>query len=295
MPTGAWGAQSWSNGIGGLFCMPHPQSLCTPVSHRLYILLPNGHGVRFGPGRMQPPTWLHGFASALGAREVAQVHKWAGDSILECCTGRCEACSRPRPWRACADDPPSDHGCGTHSFGGGTSNTNHTYRQFGTDLVLTPVQLVEGLDSYIVGQDDAKRVSSHQMAVLLLPAGCNRCCKVTLCIKCTRVILVFIRCEESFLCSSSAICSKITEVHNLGCSQLISHDAHTILTPSILVMNCTVEVQHPGLQTPSFFVTSCTVGVQHPGSTSKQVALPIVKRTCCRNLLGQLPSGMILK
>ncbi|KAK9863450.1 hypothetical protein WJX84_008935 [Apatococcus fuscideae] len=50
------------------------------------------------------------------------------------------------------------------SFGGGTSNTQHNFRQFGSDLVLTPAQLVEGLDGYIVGQDEGKRtmaVSVH--------------------------------------------------------------------------------------------------------------------------------------
>ena len=44
------------------------------------------------------------------------------------------------------------------SFGGGTSNTQN-FRQFGSDLVLTPAQLVEGLDNYIVGQAEGKRVS----------------------------------------------------------------------------------------------------------------------------------------
>lgn len=43
------------------------------------------------------------------------------------------------------------------SFGGGTSNTQN-FRQFGSDLVLTPAQLVEGLDNYIVGQAEGKRV-----------------------------------------------------------------------------------------------------------------------------------------
>ena len=46
------------------------------------------------------------------------------------------------------------------SFGGGTSNTQHNFRQFGSDLVLTPAQLVEGLDGYIVGQDEGKRVGA---------------------------------------------------------------------------------------------------------------------------------------
>lgn len=53
------------------------------------------------------------------------------------------------------------------SFGGGTSNTNHAYRQFGSDLVLTPAQLVEGLSGYIVGQDDAKRVGQRYTATTL--------------------------------------------------------------------------------------------------------------------------------
>ncbi|KAK9842857.1 hypothetical protein WJX74_003477 [Apatococcus lobatus] len=42
------------------------------------------------------------------------------------------------------------------SFGGGTNNTQN-FRQFGSDLVLTPAQLVEGLDNYIVGQAEGKR------------------------------------------------------------------------------------------------------------------------------------------
>ena len=44
------------------------------------------------------------------------------------------------------------------SFGGGTNNTQN-FRQFGSDLVLTPAQLVDGLDNYIVGQAEGKRVS----------------------------------------------------------------------------------------------------------------------------------------